>query len=150
LSTVEPGIGIVAGSIATLRPLVRHIWGRLSLSDATPEVRSRTYYPSDSNRRRKYRHGHRRSLSPSYLIPTELGDVTSTPIEGSHDADLESQSPQSNAVVVGIDVPKAKFVPMTAIQYPFEEPPKLHLRESLRHSFTKDIILSPSKYLLHG
>jgi len=129
---------------------VRHIRGRLGLSDATPEVRSRTYYPPNSDRRRKYRHGHRRSLSPSYLIPTELGDVISTPIEESHDVDLESQSLQSNAIFVGINVPKAEVIPIVAVQHPFEGPPKLHLRESLRHSFTKDSILSPSKYRLHG
>ena len=129
---------------------MRHIWRRLGLSNTTPEVRSRTYYPSDSNRGRKFRRGHRRSLSPSYLIPTELGDVTSTPIEGSHDVDLESQSPQSNAVVVGIDVPEVEVIPIVAVQDPSRGPPKLHLRESLRHSFTRDSILSPSKHHLYG
>ncbi|RMZ74533.1 integral membrane [Pyrenophora seminiperda CCB06] len=144
-STVEPGIGIAAGSIATLRPLVRHIQGRLDLSNATPEDRSPAYYPSDSDRRRKFRRGHRRSLSPSDLIPTELGHVTSTQNQRPIYVDLESHSPPPNAVVAGIDVPNDEIIPAVAVPKS-AEPPKLHLRDSLRHSFTRDGILSPNRY----
>ncbi|CAA9956623.1 hypothetical protein PTMSG1_00231 [Pyrenophora teres f. maculata] len=149
-STVEPGIGIAAGSIATLRPFVRHIRASLGLSNATPEVIGRTYYPSDSNRRRQYRRGHRRSLSPSYLIPTELGDVTSIKSQGHHDIDIEDYSPPPNVFVAGLDMPEIEPISAVEIQYPVEGPPRLHLRNSLRHSFTMDTILCPSKCTIPG
>ncbi|KAL7770288.1 hypothetical protein CFE70_000221 [Pyrenophora teres f. teres 0-1] len=149
-STVEPGIGIAAGSIATLRPFVRHIRASLGLSNATPEVIGRTYYPSDSNRRRQYRRGHRRSLSPSYLMPTELGDVTSIKSQGHHDIDIEDYSPPPNVFVAGLDMPEIEPISAVEFQYPVEGPPRLHLRNSLRHSFTMDTILCPSKCTIPG
>ncbi|KAF7577802.1 hypothetical protein PtrSN002B_008108 [Pyrenophora tritici-repentis] len=144
-STVEPGIGIAAGSIATLRPLVRHIRTCLGLSNPTPEVINRTYYPSVSNGRRRRRREHRRSLSPSYLIPTELGDVTSIKSQERHDVDIENCSPPPNIVVADLQLPEHKPIPAVEVQFPPEGPPKLHLRDSLRHSFTMESIFSSSR-----
>jgi hypothetical protein len=45
-STVEPGIGITAGSLACLRPLFRVWLWRLGLVAPPRSSRSRTYYPS--------------------------------------------------------------------------------------------------------
>ncbi|KAH8725008.1 hypothetical protein GQ44DRAFT_739818 [Phaeosphaeriaceae sp. PMI808] len=151
-STVEPGIGITAGSIACLRPLFRIWLWRLGLVDPPRERRSRTYYPSGSGQKRKYRQGYRRSLSPSDLVPTELTGTTSTEIfsprtivnEGSH-------SPPKYAISVLEPEPAPggqirQTVTSRAIEQTYAPPPPLQLRDSFRDSFAKGTLLSLGKF----
>jgi hypothetical protein len=149
-STVEPGIGITAGSIATLRPLVRHCLWRMGFVEAPRDERSRTYYHSNNGRRRKYRRGFRRSLSPSDLIPTELVDRTSTQIRGPFYVDHEETVFPSKIVVTDTGdepyTPDGHIRQTVTVKQQYEGPPKLQLRDSLRNSFTRGSIFSPSKY----
>jgi hypothetical protein len=77
-STVESDIGITAGSIATLLPLVRHCLWRMGFRKAQRVGRSRTYYASNCEQNREDRRGYWRSLIPSDLVPTEMGGTMST------------------------------------------------------------------------
>jgi hypothetical protein len=148
-STIEPGIGITAGSIATLRPLVRYTLWKMGFADAPREERGRSYYPSNSGGKRRNRRGYRRSLSPSDLVPTELGNLTTFQIHGPQEIDLESNMSPPKIVVTDADVPETpegQIVHTVTVQQEYEGPPKLQLRESLRHSFTRGSILSLSKF----
>ncbi|KAB2109538.1 hypothetical protein AG0111_0g1339 [Alternaria gaisen] len=148
-STIEPGIGITAGNIATFRPLVRHCLWKLGLGEAPRHERGRSYYPSVIDRKRKDRRGYRRSLSPSDLVPTEHGGMTSIQIHGPEDIDLENNIPPPKIVVTDADLPQppeGQIVHTVSVQQEYEGPPKLHLRDSLRNSFTRGSILSLGKF----
>ncbi|KAI4908371.1 hypothetical protein J4E90_008996 [Alternaria incomplexa] len=156
-STIEPGIGITAGSIATLRPLVRHCLWKMGLADAPREERGRNYYPSEEGgRKRKHRRGYRRSLSPSDLVPTIPGNMTTIQIHGPHDIDLEENLSPPKIVVTDDDVPETpegQIIHTVTVQQQYEgparlpeAPPRLQLRDSLRHSFTRGSILSLGKF----
>ncbi|CAN9185123.1 unnamed protein product [Alternaria alternata] len=148
-STIEPGIGITAGSIATFRPLVRHCLWKLGLGEAPRHERGRSYYPSVIGQKRKNRRGYRRSLSPSDLVPTEHGGMTSIQIHGPEDIDLENNIPPPKIVVTEADLPQppeGQIVHTVSVQQEYEGPPKLHLRDSLRNSFTRGSILSLGKF----
>ena len=148
-STIEPGIGITAGSIATFRPLVRHCLWKLGLGEAPRHERGRSYYPSVIGQKRKNRRGYRRSLSPSDLVPTEHGGMTSIQIHGPDDIDLENNIPPPKIVVTDADLPQppeGQIVHTVSVQQEYEGPPKLHLRDSLRNSFTRGSILSLGKF----
>ncbi|KAH6633241.1 hypothetical protein C7974DRAFT_168024 [Boeremia exigua] len=147
-STVEPGIGIAASSIATLRPLFRHWLWRLGLASAPGQ--SNTYYPSISGQKRKDRRGYRRSLSPSDLVPTERGGVTSTEIKGptTQSTNHEGMITLPSIVIEEEDYvqtqPEGYILQTTTVRQDFDDPaPRLHLRDSLRNSFTRGTILSP-------
>ncbi|KAH7093331.1 hypothetical protein FB567DRAFT_172568 [Paraphoma chrysanthemicola] len=152
-STVEPGIGIVAGSIACLRPLFRLWFWRLGLADAPRDRRSQTYYPSNSGQKRKDRRGYRRSLSPSDLVPTEYNGTTSTEIYGPRKwADEGVNIPPEIVVTepeIGLDTPAQGHILQTVTvehEY-YEAPPRLpELRHSLRNSFTRGSILSSGRF----
>lgn len=101
-STVEPGIGITAGSIATFRPLVRHLMWHLGFANEPREGRTPRYYPSNSERKRKNRRGHRRSLSPSDLVPTDIEGMPSH-IVGPDEIDLEANVSPSKIVVTDME-----------------------------------------------
>jgi hypothetical protein len=152
-STVEPGIGITAGSLATLRPLVRHCLWLTGLAEAPREGRSSTYYPSNSERKRKDRRGYRRSLSPSDLVPTEVGGTTSTQIRGPHDRGYFDTEYPPKIVVTDTDspwTPDGHIMQTMTLEQEFEQeydvPPRLHLRDSFRYSFTRGSILSLGKF----
>ena len=73
-TTVEVGIGVTAGSIATLRPLFRR-W--LACIEPPPPARhSRSRSVPDSKEKRHCQRAFRRSVSPSDLMPTELTGTT--------------------------------------------------------------------------
>lgn len=147
-STVEPGIGITASSIATLRPLVRHWLWRLGFSSAPGN--SNTYYPSISEQKRKDRRGYRRSLSPSDLVPTECSGINSTEIHGPKSTTVELMSHEGMVVLPSIVIkeeeytqtPDGHILQTTTVQQEYEFPPRLYLRESLKDSFARGSILS--------
>ncbi|KAH7384567.1 hypothetical protein BKA66DRAFT_569817 [Pyrenochaeta sp. MPI-SDFR-AT-0127] len=152
-STVEPGIGITAGSIATLRPLVRHCLWRMGLATAPGDRRSRSYHPSKSEQKRRDRRGYRRSLSPSDLIPTELGGTTSTEITGPKRMEYWHPEFQDVVMLPGIIVtddtptPEGQIMQTVTVEQEIETtPPRLHFRDSFRNSFTRGSILSPGRF----
>ncbi|KAF1845062.1 uncharacterized protein K460DRAFT_282288 [Cucurbitaria berberidis CBS 394.84] len=146
-STVEPGIGIVAGCIATLRPLVRHCIGLMSLEAAPRDRRSRTYSPSNSRLRRKDRRGYRRSLSPSDLVPTELSGTTSTEIYGPKRMDYQSMEiPLTIVVTDESPAPHGHIMQTTMIEQESESVPWHHLRDSFENSFTKGTVLGHGRF----
>lgn len=156
-STIEPGIGITAGSIACLRPLMRSWLWRLGLADAHREVRSRTYYQSSSEQKRKDRRGYRRSLSPSDLVPTEVG-TTSVEIFGPRKngdtavpplPEITITEPESAATSSGQalqTVTSGQILQTVTVEHEYEHAPCLQLRDSFRNSFTRGSILSLGKF----
>jgi hypothetical protein len=153
-STVEPGIGITASSIATLRPLVRHCLWRMGFASAPGH--SNTYYPSISEQKRKDRRGYRRSLSPSDLVPSQRGGVTSIEIHGPRQT-KQASAPSTNhtggmitlpSIVIEeedidyIQTPDGHILQTTTVQQEYEHAPRLHLRDSFRNSFARGSILS--------
>ncbi|KAJ4324297.1 hypothetical protein N0V94_001355 [Neodidymelliopsis sp. IMI 364377] len=152
-STVEPGIGITASSIATMRPLVRHCLWRLGVASAPRNTH--TYYPSNSEQKRKDRRGYRRSLSPSDLVPTQRSGVTSTEIHGPKSSTVQSTNYQGMITLPSIVIeeedhanyaPDGRILQTTTVQQKYEAPPRLHLRDSLRDSFTRGSILSLGRF----
>jgi hypothetical protein len=154
-STVEPGIGIVAGSIACLRPLFRVWLWRLGLAPAPRERRRRTYYSPSSGQKRKDRRGYRRSLSPSDLVPTEYNGTTSTEIYGPRKRANEDINTLPDIVVTEPEMElgsttRGQILQTVTVEHEheyYEAPPRLpELRHSLRNSFTRGSILSLSRF----
>ncbi|KAL6703667.1 hypothetical protein ACN47E_009441 [Coniothyrium glycines] len=152
-STVEPGIGITAGCIATLRPLVRHCFWRMGLASAHRSGRSHQYTPSSSGRKRNDRRGYRRSLSPSDLVPTELRSTTSTEICGPQTIYQDMIAPSYVLRSPEDEKPKmsGQIMQTTTFQQTSTEeeervgPPRLILRDSFRNSFARGSILQLGK-----
>lgn len=143
-STVEPGIGIAAGSIACLRPLFRVWLWRLGLAAAPRERQSRNYYSSNSGQRRKGRRGYRRSLSPSDLVPTERNHTEA--LGTSKEVDIWVHPASTNtATEPELELTtQGPIVQSSDPDYNFEPPPHLELRDSFRNSFGS--ILSLGKF----
>jgi hypothetical protein len=149
-STVEPGIGITASSVATLRPLVRHCLWRIGFASA-PE-HSHTYYPSTSEQKRKDRRGYRRSLGTSDLVPTQRGGVISTEFHGPKASTTQTTTCEGLITLPSIFIeeedidyiqtPDGHILQTTTVQHKYESAPRLHLRDSFRNSFTRGSILS--------
>lgn len=150
-STVEPGIGIAASSIATLRPLVRHCLWRMGFASAPAD--GHTYYPSVSEQKRRDRRGYRRSLTPADLVSTQRSGVTSTEIHGPKPLTARPSNHGGMITLPSIVIEKEEYVQVhdgqilqtTTTQQEFEAAPRLHLRDSLRNSFTRGSILSHRK-----
>jgi hypothetical protein len=155
-STVEPGIGITAGCIATLRPLVRHCLWCCGLASAPRGGRIRTYDPSGSGQKRKDRRGYRRSLSPSDLVPTELRSTTSTEVYGPQRLYQDMIIPPSIVVAAeGNPAPAGRIVQtttfeQTTLKHELDGPPQLSLRDSFRNSFSRGSILNLGKFRIPG
>ncbi|KAF1923182.1 uncharacterized protein M421DRAFT_104644 [Didymella exigua CBS 183.55] len=158
-STVEPGIGITASSIATLRPLVRHCLWRMGFASAPGH--SRIYYPSTSEQKRKDRRDYRRSISPSDLIPTQQGGGTSTEIHGPNRTTAQSTNLTERMITLPsivieeddidhIQTPDGHILQTTTVQQKYEPAPRLHLRDSFTNSFTRGSILSIGRYQEHN
>jgi hypothetical protein len=147
-STVEPGIGITAGSIACLRPLFRIWLWRLGLAEAPR--RSRTYYPSNSDQKRKDRRGYRRSISPSDLIPTEVVGTTSIEIYSTRKyREAENITIPPEIIITEPEIgsaPDGQILQTVTVEHDHEHPPRLHLRDSFRNSFARGTILSLGKF----
>lgn len=150
-STVEPGIGITASSIATLRPLVRHCLWRMGFASAPGH--SNTYYPPVSDQKQKDRRGYRRTLSPSDLVPTQRCGVTSIEIHGPKQSASQSANTTGGMITLPsifvdeedmdhIQTPDGHILQTTVVQHEYEPAPRVHLRDSLRNSFTRGSILS--------
>jgi hypothetical protein len=136
-STVEPGTGITAGSIATLRPLVRHWLWRMGLAEAPRKGRTRNHSPSNSKGKREDRRGYRRSLSPSDLVPTEIGGTMATQIRGAHGVDYAAIMYPPEFVVTDTDAPctpNGHIMQTTTVRQEHDGPPRLQLRDSFRNS----------------
>ena len=73
-STVEPGIGIIAGCMVTLRPLLQVIRWRTGLSSSRPASLP-LQRPSEA-RKRQSRFGYHRSYGPEELRPDNVWTVT--------------------------------------------------------------------------
>ena len=151
-STVEPGIGITAGSMACLRPLFR-IWAwKLGLAAEPRNHRSRTYYPSNSDNKRKDRRGYRRDLSPSDLVPTEAGHgTTSIEIFGPKKCGRESETPPPDLFITLPEAepetaPDGQILQTVTFEQEFERPPRVQLRDSFRNSFARGTLLSLGKF----
>jgi hypothetical protein len=148
-STVEPGIGITASCVATLRPLVRKLKWNLGIGSSGPALPS-PYYPSISAQKRRDRRGYRRSLSPSDLVPTRMTCTTSTQIQGpersmrpSQDYSLKSLPPIIVTDEDGALLEPGRIMQTTTLQQEYYEGvPRLQLRNSFRNSFTRGSILS--------
>jgi hypothetical protein len=149
-STIEPGIGITAGCLACLRPLFRVWLWRLGIVAPPRSSRTRTYQNSNSGQKRKDRRGYRRSLSPSDLIPTEVVGTRSAEIYGpgkyAHvpmplpDITVTEPEPPESA-------PEGQILQTVTVEHEyFERPPRLHLRNSFRNSFTRPTMLSLGKF----
>lgn len=153
-STVEPGIGITASSIATLRPLVRHCLWWMGLASAPGH--SNSYQYSTSEQKRKDRRGYRRSLSPSDLVPTQRGAITSIEIHGPRQSKQSSAHSTNHnggmitlpSIVVEeedvdhVQTPEGHILQTTTVLQQYEPAPRLQLRNSLRTSFARGSILS--------
>ncbi len=74
-TTVEVGIGVTAGSLATLRPLLRQMFSWFDQTQFEPR-RSRT-----ASSREKRKPGFRRSISPSDLQPTDFTGTTAATLK---------------------------------------------------------------------
>jgi hypothetical protein len=149
-STVEPGIGITAGSIACLRPLFRIWLWRMGLASAPYNHRSRTYYPSNSDQKRKDRRGYRRSLSPSDLVPTEAAGTTSIEIFGpqpKHEEVSNNAAPEIYITEPESEVtPDGHILQTVTVEQEIEAAPRLQLRDSFRNSFARGTLLSLGKF----
>jgi hypothetical protein len=149
-STIEPGIGITAGSIACLRPLFRLWMWRLGLAGPPPlERRSRTYYQSNSEQKRKDRRGYRRSLSPSDLVPTEVVGTTSIEIFGPRKDSESAILPLPEITITEPEpasTPSGQILQTVTVEHEYEHAPRLQLRDSFRNSFTRGTILSLGKF----
>lgn len=147
-STVEPGIGITAGCIATLRPLVRICLWHMGLAAAPRSARTRTPYNLKSEPRMKDRRGYRRSLSPSDLIPTKLSGTTSTEICGPSRMEYQDMVIPPQIVVTDETTPTLgrNIMQTVTVEQEIESAPRLHLRDSFRNSFTRGSILSLGRF----
>merc|ERR1712029_623623 len=147
-STVEPGIGITASSIATLRPLVRHCLWRMGFKSSPGHPTTSCRETSEPKKRD--RRGYRRSLSPSDLVPPARGSGCSTEIQGpkANHATLYDRMITLPSMVVEEqedDVhtqPDGYILQTVTVQQHVELPPRLHLRDSLMSSFARGSILS--------
>jgi hypothetical protein len=145
-STVEPGIGITAGSIACLRPLFRIWLWRMGFAAPPRDRRSRTYYPSSSVPRRKDRRGYRRSLSPSDLVPTEHDqtEILGTRKEAN---DWVNGPPTISVTEPEVELAPSKRSTQTVTDHQEHElPPRLELRNSFRDSFARGSIINLGKF----
>lgn len=137
-STVEPGIGITAGSLATLRPLLQTILWHLGLADPPSNVHRPYSYPSDrSGRRRSRRLGYSNSIDMDDLGPTTVTrSVSITGPKTNKKFWNRSQDAPEDMELVPTGIKQS-----VVVQQQFTGPPRLYLRDSLRHSFTRGTVL---------
>lgn len=140
-STVEPGIGITAGSMATLRPLLQTLLWRMGLASQPESVRRGTPGISGNSGPKRSRRGYRQSFEVLDLVPYDR--TTSTIISGPPPRKktwmTSTRSSERPAQKDKADDAIQQHVP---IEQEIEGPPQLQLRDSLRYSFTRDTILS--------
>lgn len=147
-STIEPGIIITAGSLACVRPLLRLWMWHLGLADPPRERRSRPYYSCNSDQKRKDRRGYRRSLSPSDLVPTEVGTTSIEIFSTRKDRESIVLPPPEIRITEPEEdpAPSGQILQTVTVEHEYERPPQLHLRDSFRNSFARGTILSLGKF----
>ncbi|KAF2130375.1 hypothetical protein P153DRAFT_314200 [Dothidotthia symphoricarpi CBS 119687] len=146
-STVEPGIGITAGNIATLRPLVRKFLSGMGSNDSSDRA-GRAPHRASGPPNRQDRRGYRRSLSPSDLIPTEHTGTTTTKIyaqQDKHDAMpdadatvFDDMSSMKNSVAKSSEahLSNDRHIKQTiTVEHAYEDPARPRLQDSFRNSF---------------
>jgi hypothetical protein len=127
------------------------IW-RLGLAPPPREYasRSRNYYQSYSNQKRKDRRGYRRSLSPSDLIPTEAAGITSIEISGPRKYAEPGDTLRPPEITITEPepelAPSGQILQTVTVEQDYERPPRLQLRDSFRNSFARGAILSLGKF----
>lgn len=141
---MEPGIGIVASSIATYRPLVYHILELLGFGDASYE--QNTSFEYSGRKRRDYR----RSLSISDLVPTEMGIMTSH-VTGPAPAGWGG-APRTPRLVIQDDIlphdamPDGQILQTVSVHQQTEGPPKLELRASFHNNLGRGSMFSLGRF----
>lgn len=134
---------------------------RLGFSKASYEDYSSGPYNSEKSRKnRNARRGYRRSLSPSDLVPTELGTMKSHIAAGQGAADIEDTigsprlvagdeaalSPlEEGQIMQTVSVHQQSECPRNE-SLRNEGPPRLELRSSFRNSFTHASTFSMGKF----
>ncbi|KAF5853267.1 hypothetical protein GGP41_001836 [Bipolaris sorokiniana] len=142
-STVEPGIGIVASSIATYRPLVYHILQLLGFADAPYEQSTSFDY---TGKGRDYR----RSLSVSDLVPTEMGimtsHVTGPAPTGWGGAPRTPKIDISDEILPHTTTPDNQILQTVSVHQQSEGPPKLELRASFHNNLARGSMFSLGRF----
>lgn len=142
-TTVETGIGITAGSMATLRPLMQTVlWHAGLASTPSSAVRRSSHKLSRSGSNR----GYRKEIGLSDLRPTEGSNLTT--VTAVQKSDLEAHAigwnhdfvqKESISFASNGDI---RVVVERSVMVEHETPPRLQLRDSLRYSFISGSILS--------
>ena len=144
-STVEPGVGITAGSMATLRPLLQTILWRLGLASVPASARART--PSHPSRSRS-KSAQKQHKSPSWLglsdlVPTQGTTLTTItgPESGPRPKNSRGLSGRSGNRSEISDVATSPALggiqQSVVVEQAYEGPPRLQLRDSWRNSFMR-------------
>ncbi|KAF2193688.1 hypothetical protein K469DRAFT_745185 [Zopfia rhizophila CBS 207.26] len=129
-STVEPGIGITAGSMATLRPLLQTCLWRLGLVSSPASARVQESDRSGrSGQKGRSRIGYHRSLGLDDLRSTEAS--TSTTISGPQKPDKSwhgrnRSEAEDKERMMGAGINKS-----VQVEYSYEGPPRVDLRDSI-------------------
>lgn len=139
---MEPGIGIVASSIATYRPLVHHILQLLGFADAPYEQSTSFDYTSKGR-------NYRRSLSVSDLVPTEMGIMTSH-VTGPAPAGWGG-APRTPKIDIEDDImthttPDGQILQTVSVHQESEGPPKLELRASFHNNLSRGGVFSLGRF----
>ncbi|KAF2737005.1 hypothetical protein EJ04DRAFT_488685 [Polyplosphaeria fusca] len=153
-STVEPGIGITAGSLATLRPLLQSWLFRAGFV-SEPHSHQRRNVAEPSSRSSRKKNGYHRGLGLTDLVPTEqvsnCGTVNA-PRTSQDESEtvsrqyaLDEEMGLSNKSTNGSNGPGPTDERIVVAQQIEEGPPRLHLRDSLRNSFRIDVVWSWGK-----
>ncbi|KAF2659888.1 hypothetical protein K491DRAFT_712185 [Lophiostoma macrostomum CBS 122681] len=138
-STVEPGIGITAGSIATLRPLLQSMLRRIGLTSTPASGPPRiSNWSSQSGQKRKYRQKYR-DLSLDDLVPTQEGTTATTVSGPQRPSKIWARTSTTDDAIEDAVQPIApEFRVMSksvAVEQAVEGPPTLpRFRDSLRNS----------------
>lgn len=140
---MEPGIGIVASSIATYRPLVYHILQLLGFADAPYEQSTSFDY---TGKGRDYR----RSLSVSDLVPTEMGimtsHVTGPAPTGWGGAPRTPKIDISDEILPHTTTPDNQILQTVSVHQQSEGPPKLELRASFHNNLARGSMFSLGRF----
>ncbi|KAF2706161.1 hypothetical protein K504DRAFT_447889 [Pleomassaria siparia CBS 279.74] len=135
-STVEPGIGITASSMATLRPLLQSLMHRLGLAAAPASARVRT--PSRPSRPSRIRSVSKQTshmwLGLSDLVPTQ-GSTSTTITSPASSPMPHMEWTSSRNVISEMATPPERggINKSVVVEQEFEGPPRLHLTESPRN-----------------
>jgi hypothetical protein len=148
-STVEPGVGITAGSMATLRPLLQTLLWRLGLASAPSFARART--PSQPSRSRpkagQKQHRSHSWLGLSDLVPTQGTTTTiiTGPEFGPRPTNDSGRSGNGSVIPHVATSPGLGGIKQSVVvEQEYEGPPRLQLRDSCRNSLMRESVFHMS------